>query len=157
MSERIYPYRLTQRIFGTTGEDFTTYYLCVPYSSNPEKSIKRNFQIMKSLLDMGKFAFSPVAHTHFFHKFWQDVSVRVPYEQYIKWDFHIALAMLGQSEGIWCGDYNHDLVFLMDTDWEQSKGCNGEWDWAKNRYVHRFCVDPFLNRKVEFACRKGDY
>lgn len=93
-----------------------------PYTNCPDESHERAIRLTKHFRDRGRLVFSPILHTHNYH-----VSLREENpdhdDDYYNWDLGVYAAM-------------KDNIYMVFThDWETSKGCRLEMEWAKKNGI----------------------
>ena len=93
------------------------YYLAQPYSKDPEKSFTRAIVYTNAIISTGKFVFSPVLHTHNYHKWLVDEGINNPVDLYYKWD----LVIMAEFK---------EVTLVLCPGWTESKGCLAERDFA---------------------------
>lgn len=128
-----------------TGEDEKTYYLCQPYSYDPEKAYSRACYIVYRFLNIITI-FSPILHTHHFDKrLRMDVAGFIANEIYYKWDINIL------------NSFNpYKLEFLVDTEYPdketviKSVEVDKELRWTENHHIK-------INSVYDMLCRCGKH
>lgn len=97
--------------------------ICIPYQYNPNESFSRSVKIVKYFREVLQiYPYSPILETHPYHVECRKMNPNHD-DDYYDWDLHIYDAM------------KPNVIMIFTLDWENSKGCKIEMEWAKSQKI----------------------
>ena len=106
------------------------YILSIPYSYDPEASFSRSVRIVKWFRDQGLIIFSPIMHTHPYHIKCLEENPNHT-DDYYDWDISLYTVMKSNA------------TIVLTKDYDISKGCKIEMDWAIAESVPMLYIEEF--------------